>query len=205
MKLIIVVILGSLLVNSLKYLKMVSSESHNTRLSDMKQDLVDFRNDFNLCLSCLKNSIDQKFNNINSQLYQIEGNILKNITDVVNESIMSIKDSIIDALKEENMKFQSRVEQLEDKILRMEIAKNNHDQYTRRNNIEIQGIPARVKDEHLENKVIDIFRCLKISIDPSDIEDCHRLGNSTPKNTIDRFVNRKFGKKVLEGKFVCER
>ena len=50
----------------------------------------------------------------------------------------------------------------------MEIAKNNHDQYTRRNNIEIQGIPARVKDEHLENKVIDIFRCLKISIDPSD-------------------------------------
>ena len=99
MKLIIVVILGSLLVNSLKYLKMVSSESHNTRLSDMKQDLVDFRNDFNLCLSCLKNSIDQKFNNINSQLYQIEGNILKNITDVVNESIMSIKDSIIDALK----------------------------------------------------------------------------------------------------------
>ena len=205
MKLIIVVILGSLLVNSLKYLKMVSSESHNTRLSDMKQDLVDFRNDFNLCLSCLKNSIDQKFNNINSQLYQIEGNILKNITDVVNESIMSIKDSIIDVLKEENMKFQSRVEQLEDKILRMEIAKNNHDQYTRRNNIEIQGIPARVKDEHLENKVIDIFRCLKISIDPSDIEDCHRLGNSTPKNTIDRFVNRKFGKKVLEGKFVCER
>ena len=205
MKLIIVVILGSLLVNSLKYLKMVSSESHNTRLSDMKQDLVDFRNDFNLCLSCLKNSIDQKFNNINSQLYQIEGNILKNITDVVNESIMSIKDSIIDALKEENMKFQSRVEQLEDEILRMEIAKNNHDQYTRRNNIEIQGIPARVKDEHLENKVIDIFRCLKISIDPSDIEDCHRLGNSTPKNTIDRFVNRKFGKKVLEGKFVCER
>ena len=76
---------------------------------------------------------------------------------------------------------------------------------TRRNDIEIQGIPATVKDEHLENKVIDIFRCLKINIDPSDIEDCHRLGNSTPKNTIDRFVNRKFGKKVLEGKFVCER
>ena len=114
---------------------------------------------------------------------------------------MSIKDSIIDALKEENMKFQSRVEQLEDMILRMEIAKNNHDQYTRRNNIEIQGIPARVKDEHLENKVIDIFRCLKISIDPSDIEDCHRLGNSTPKNTIVRFVNRKFCKKALEAKF----
>ena len=83
----------------------------------------------------------------------------------------------------------------------MEIAKNNHDQYTWRNNIEIQSIPATVKDKHLENKVIDIFRCLKINIDPSYIEDCHRLGNSTPKNTIIRFVNRKFCKKAFEAKF----
>ena len=65
-------------------------------------------------MSCLKNSIDQKFSSINSRLDQIEGNIQKNITDVVNKSIMSIKDSIIDALKEENMKIQSRVQQLED-------------------------------------------------------------------------------------------
>ena len=63
----------------------------------------------------------------------------------------------------------------------MEIAKHKHDQYTQRNNIEIQGIPATVKDEHLENKVIDIFRFLKINIDPSDTEDCHRLGNSKSK------------------------
>ena len=120
-------------------------------------------------MSCLKNSIDQKFSNINSRLDQIEGSIQKNITDLVNESIISIKDSITDALEEGNMKLsnlQLSKEQLEDKILRMEIVKNNHDQYTQRNNIEIQGIPATVKDEHLENKVIDIFRFLKINIDP---------------------------------------
>ena len=152
-------------------------------------------------MTCLKNSIDQKFNNINSRPDQIEGNIQKNITGVVNESIMSIKDSIIDALKEENIKLKSRVEQLEDKIIRMEIAKNNNDQYTQCNNIEILGIAATVKDEDLEKKVIAIFRCLKIDIDPSGIEDCHRLGNSTPKNTIVCFVNRKFCKKALGAKF----
>ena len=59
----------------------------------------------------------------------------------------------------------------------MEITKNNHEQYTRCNNIEIQGIPATVADGYLENKVIDIFRCLKININPSDVEDCHRLDN----------------------------
>ena len=41
---------------------------------------------------------------------------------------MSIKDSITEALKEESMKLQSRGGQLEDKLLRMEIAKNNHRQ-----------------------------------------------------------------------------
>ena len=83
----------------------------------------------------------------------------------------------------------------------MEVAKNNNDQYTWHNNIEIQGIPATVKDENLENKVIDIFRCLKTNTDPSDIEDCHRLGNSIPKNTIVRFANHKFSKKALVAKF----
>ena len=97
------------------------------------------------------------------------------------------------------MKLQSKV-QTEDKPPRMEIAKNNHEQYTQHNNIKIQGIPATVADDYLENKVTDIFRCLKINIDPLDIEDCHRLGNSTPKNTIVRFVNQKFCKKALEAK-----
>ena len=60
-----------------------------------KNVLKDFKNDFNSSFSCLQNSIDQKFNRINSQLEQIEGSIQKNTTDVVNESIMSIKDSII--------------------------------------------------------------------------------------------------------------
>ena len=52
------------------------------------------------------------------------------------------------------MELQSRVQQLEDKLLKKEIAKNNHEQYTLRHNIEIKGIPATVTDDHLENKVM---------------------------------------------------
>ena len=66
MKLIIAVILAWLLVLPLKYLKMASSESHNTRLSGTKQDLADFKNDFKLSFLCLKNRIVQKVNSINS-------------------------------------------------------------------------------------------------------------------------------------------
>ena len=92
----------------------------------------------------------------------------RNTADVVNKSIISIKDSIMDVLKEENIKLQSRVEQVEEKLLRIEIAKNNHKQYTWHNNMEIEGIQATVADDHLGNKLIDVFRCFKINIDSSD-------------------------------------
>ena len=55
------------------------------------------------------------------------------------------------------------------------------DQYNKRNNVEIQGIPSTVGDEVLEDKVIEIFECLNIPLAKSDI-DCHRLGKSNPKN-----------------------
>ena len=79
--------------------------------------------------------------------------------------------------------------------------KNNHlDQYIRRNNLEIQGIPANVTDDELEGKVIDIFSCLGVEVKGSDIEECHRLGYVNPKNTIVRFVNRKFCYQALDKK-----
>ena len=63
------------------------------------------------------------------------------------------------------MRLQSGVEQLEDKLLRMEIAKNNHVQYTQCNNIEIQAIPATVADDHLDEKLILIYQRSRIVID----------------------------------------
>ena len=38
-----------------------------------------------------------------------------------------------------------------------EIVKNKLEQYTRRNNIEIQGIPSTVHGNLLEDRIIDIF------------------------------------------------
>ena len=79
----------------------------------------------------------------------------------------------------------------------MEKASNKQDQYTRKNNLEIHGIPVDVKDEQLEQKVIDIFSHLNISISKPDIQDCHQLGKS---NTIVRFANCKVCKDALEKK-----
>ena len=178
----------------------MTSESHNTRLGGIKQDIQDFKSDFNSLLSSLKDEIQSKFENINTRLNQIESNLESNITEQVNESILSVKDSIITALRDDNKMLQINVEILEKKLAESEKSFNRLDQYNRRNNLEIQGIPSTADDEVLENKVIQIFECLNIPLAKSDIEDCHRLGKSNPKNTIVRFVNRKSSYAALSKK-----
>ena len=69
-------------------------------------------------------------------------------------------------------------------------------QYIRRNNVEICGIPNSVPDKDLEKKVIEIASTLNVRLSPGDIEACHRLKDrkkkdGEPKRTIFRFVNRK--------------
>ena len=55
---------------------------------------------------------------------------------------MSIKNTIIDALKEENLKLQNKVKKLEEQLLEIDQKSYHLDQYSKRN-IEIQGIPAK--------------------------------------------------------------
>ena len=147
----------------------------NTRLSGVKHELSIFKSEFSSSFEKLKDSITVKFSDINAQLDNIEKNIKKSVTEEVNESIMSIKNTIIDALKEENLKLQNEVKKLEDQLLESDQKSNNLDQYNRRNNLEIQGIPVTVTDDELEGKVIDIFSCLGIGVRGADIKDCHRL------------------------------
>ena len=127
----------------------MSSESHNTRFGGMKQELHDFKNEFSNQLYDLSNSLNEKFDSLYKLLGESNGKIKVNINGIVTEILMSVKDSIIEALKAENLKLKSRVDFLEEKIVELYISRNTLDQYTRRNNIEIQRITATVSEDHL--------------------------------------------------------
>ena len=96
----------------------MTSESHNTRLGGIKQDTQDFKSDFNSLLSSLKNEIQSNFENINTRLNQIESNLESNIIEQANESILSVKNSIITALRDDNKMLQAKVEFVEKKASR---------------------------------------------------------------------------------------
>ena len=157
-----------------------------TQLGGIKQEIQDLKAGFESSVNEIKHSIDSKFNDINDQMKDIKQNFTKSVHDIVTESISKVKDSIIKALREETIKLQTKCKNLEAKLIKLQKASNKQDQYTRRNSLEIHGITVKVMDDQLEEKVIDIFSKLNISISKSDNEDCHQLYKS---NTIVRFVN----------------
>ena len=72
-------------------------------------------------------------------------------------------------------------------------------QYSRRESIEIHGLPETVKDDELEGKCLGVLEDIGCGkIDSSQVHACHRLKNR--KNTIIRFVNRKVADNALHNK-----
>ena len=53
----------------------MSSESHSTRLGRMKQEFLDFKNDFSTQLSDLSNSLNTKIDSLRKLLGESEGEI----------------------------------------------------------------------------------------------------------------------------------
>ena len=79
----------------------------NIRLSGVKQEQSVFKSEFSLSFENLRDNV--KFSNIKTRLNKIENNFKKSLAEEVNESIMSIKNSIIDALRKENLNHENKV------------------------------------------------------------------------------------------------
>ena len=91
---------------------------------------------------------------------------------------------------------------LERRVTELEKSQAKVEQYGRRNNVEITGIPHEVLDNNLESKVIDICKDAGIEIGHIDIEGCHQLllsrnNTSGTKRVIVKFVNRKHSEDIL--------
>ena len=85
----------------------------------------------------------------------------------------------------------------QDHIIDIEKQSQALEQCTRRNKLEISGVPNNISDEALQTKCIGILEVVNISVDNSEVEACHRLpmnrrNKKKPKTVIVKFTNRKF-------------
>lgn len=95
--------------------------------------------------------------------------------------------STIDELNEDS-------EQLHEKIYYLECQHEDLNQYSRRNNIEIQNIPENIHQKDLELYVIKMLHTIHVYIHSYDVVAVHRLGKfswNRPRSVIVRFLNRK--------------
>ena len=146
-------------------------------------------------------------NEFQDALASLEVNLnssIKSIKSDLKDEINNLKDVIIKRLQDENVILRNRCSNLEQKLIEFETFTNKLEQYDRRNNIVISGIPDSVNTEDMEESVTEILSDIDVNVTTNDIEACHRVGKRDNKigstKTIVCFVNRKNGKQALYNK-----
>ena len=106
-------------------------------------------------------STDQSSNDETSLIARLESKLLSRFDNLSTE-FLNLKDIIIKNLQIENERLRNRVSYLNKRIVSLEFNHNMLEQYGRRNNIEITGIPDTVQDNELESKVTEIFDAIGV-------------------------------------------
>ena len=76
----------------------MTDASHITRLGGVKQEIQDLKSVSDSSVNQVKVSIDGKFSEINLQLKDIKESFASTVNDIVTESILNVKNSIIEVL-----------------------------------------------------------------------------------------------------------
>ena len=77
----------------------------------------------------------------------------------------------------------------------------NNSQYSRRECLELTGIPETSDNNTLESIVLKIFEKLEVNVDPSNFEDCHWISSKNdPKGVIAKVSKRKDASKIRSSK-----
>ena len=104
--------------------------------------------------------VDNNIKNLSDQVSRLSENLAKFM-----ESNEKLSSQFI-VVKKVNYLLKKRV-------IELEKSQAKEEQYSRRNNVEISGIPHEILDNNLEDKVIDICKDAGIEIGHMDIEGCH--------------------------------
>ena len=82
------------------------------------------------------------------------------------------------------------VDQQQEEIAELYDLQDHLEQYTRKNSLEIHGIPEKAY-ETTEEEVLKLANALNLPVNPQDIEISHKLGRKGAKPIIVKFVSHK--------------
>lgn len=118
-----------------------------------------------------------------------ENEELKNKIKTVLNNCGSLQQKAVDL---ENKLEASKAQKLslEVKVNELSLKLDDLEQYTRKFNLKIYGIPEK-SEEDTEQIILDLAKCLNVDLVPEDVDISHRVkkGNIQPRPIIVRFSN----------------
>ena len=139
---------------------------------DLVRLLLDYQGKFDSILDDLKNNFDKLKTRFTKLALAADVNISRNVNS-----------------------------KLSDRLINVERKHFANEQYSRRECLQISGIPPSVKDNELETKALTILEEIDAPVDVGLLGDCHRLpSKGNPKKVILKLNRRKDASKVLLNK-----
>ena len=180
------------------------NSTFSTRIDALEQklstDIHDIRQkiETDICLlrtdvDTIRTTVDENQNSVEFNHKKLEDELLS--LQEINQA-RDLKDVMVDEKVEE-------IGTLKSKIVKLEKALHAGLQHNRKYNLEIDGIPLEVDDDHLEAAAINIIKSIGVPYTSDDIEIIHRLPSKKPnqsKPTIIKFKNRKTVELALKNK-----
>ena len=133
------------------------------------------------------------FTHILDKLNEIEMLLHEEKTININKS--KCLQAEFNTMKVKNKKLTENTNYLFDQLYDIDVRLIDTEQYGRRHNLIISGIPEYVKQIHLEKTALNIISSIGLPISSYEVVGCHRLkkpyNSNFPAKTIIRFINRK--------------
>ena len=139
---------------------------------------------------------------------EVKSQILDTLKSEVDKRIDLLKSKIIDNLIKDNKRLSKKVilldeeiEHIHSRVYDIEVSLLDQQQRSRRNNLEISGIPNEISDENLEKDILIIlnYEFKEDPITSTEIDAIHRLhSRGITKPVIIRFTGRKHRDDVFE-------
>ena len=89
---------------------------------------------------------------------------------------------------------------LREQIVSLERQCLSNSQYSRRECLELSGLPDSMENAELGNTALQLFKKLYVEIDSSNLQDCHWLPSKGPKRVIVKFPKRKDANRIRKVK-----
>ena len=87
-------------------------------------------------------------------------------------------------------------------IVELERQSWSNEQYSRRECLEVAGVPNGTEDAKLEETVLSVFSKIDVSVHPENIEACHWLNS---KNSAKKVIVKFSGRKDADNVRKCKR